>query len=299
MSTRFETAVVKFRPQLPPEEISELIRDKENIEITDQINIILDVREQKEIEVKIKNNGNVKQKIFKCSFLSKMSESQLSLISPKHNEHQDLRPADEVTFKFKCRAKLVGVCEELIIFKFRTFKVGRIITIRVNSINPKNAKDSNGAPSNTYDHNSRSSIIPQIYEEGMYVKGVKPYKPAKFIAVRPVSWKIPAILWATMNEIKMDRKTTGEAQSLLTERIPVLHQHLNFQNYKQRFGYLLYLEEIAQIEDMQRFNMSSATMHRSGEYLTLNVPGLSEKRPSLIIGDRVIVSFRWDATNGM
>lgn len=42
--------------------------------------------------------------------------------------------------------------------------------------------------------------------------------------------------------------------------------------------------------DIQTFNMEGAELQRSGAgYLALKVPGLAEKRPSVLYGDRVFV----------
>lgn len=50
---------------------------------------------------------------------------------------------------------------------------------------------------------------------------------------------------------------------------------------------------------MQPYNIESTIMRRCGEYLVMQVPGLAEKRPSLLTGDRAIVSFKWDKSQGM
>ncbi|XP_058797499.1 probable RNA helicase armi [Phymastichus coffea] len=303
VSQRYETSTVKFKPQMSVEELEEMVRDKENMEITNNIKVNLDVKSVKIIEVTVKNNGNFKQTLYKCAFLSKKSDSQLTLLNPVDNapleiqEPQDLKPSNSVTFRFKCKARFVGVSEELIIFKFKKFKIGRIVVITVDSIQSKTPMLQE--LSNTYTNNYKHKYeLPHVYEDGMYVKGVKPFTTARFIQERPMTWKIPDILWIIMNEIHEERMNQSEAEFILADRIPCLQQHLTAENYKQRFNYLLYLEEIAQIFNIRRFNMPSAIMHRSGEFLTLNVPGLAEKRPSLIIGDRILVSFKWDETNG-
>jgi hypothetical protein len=145
---------------------------------------------------------------------------------------------------------------------------------------------------------SNQSVIEHNYEEGTYIKGVKPYRSPKFIPIRPITWKIPQILWTTINEITIKKMSFSESEITLLKNVPSFEQQLSFENYKQRFDYLLYLEEIAQAIYIKKFNMFSAIMHESGEYLSLNVPGLAEKRPSLLIGDKVIVSFKWDSHNG-
>ena len=43
--------------------------------------------------------------------------------------------------------------------------------------------------------------------------------------------------------------------------------------------------------DIEAYNMSSATMVEVHGYYVLRVPGLAEKRPSLIVGDTVLAGI--------
>jgi len=49
-------------------------------------------------------------------------------------------------------------------------------------------------------------------------------------------------------------------------------------------------EEVAAWDMMQRYDMSEVTFRSVGPYLSLEVPGLAEKRPSLMMGDSVIAT---------
>ncbi|XP_014214537.1 probable RNA helicase armi [Copidosoma floridanum] len=292
VTNKYDTSAIKKEPQLPYNQMKDLMEDKEDIEITKDIVINLDIGTTTSFEVNVKNNGVCKQVIMKCAFLSRRSDSQLILITPERDEKVILNPEREVTYVIRCKGMKVGVSKELIIFKFRNFKIGRICEINV-----KSKKTFNVPPSaNLFNSQmgGRQSVIPQVYEDGRYIRGVKPYKPAKFIPVRPVTWKIPPVLWSTIDSMIQNTKTQVESELALQEKIPCLNRPLSFNNYKQRFNYLLYLEEIAMVLDMKRFSMESAVLHRNGEYMTLNVPGLAEKRPSLIIGDRVIIHYKWE-----
>lgn len=293
MTNNYEISAIKFEPQLPYDKMKELLEDKRDIDITNNICLHLNVKENTLIEVIIKNNGYSNQIIKRCAFLSRRSESQLTLLSPSTNDPVTLKPNGKIIFIFKCNARIVGICKELIIFKFHQFSIGRIIEIIVKSQNSYDILRRETYLNNNSRDKNLSSIIPVVPEDGMYIRGVKPYRPAKFIPVRPVTWKIPPILWSTIDEIVQQKKSRTELLLALQEKIPCLSRPLSFDNYKQRFNYLLYLEEIEIILNMKSFGINKAVLHKSGEYLTLNVPGLAEKRPSLIIGDRVIIYFDW------
>lgn len=284
-----------LEPKLSDKEMKNLLKNKANIEITDDISVTLDPKEEKEIKITLKNNGNYNQVLKKCEFSLQKKLSQLSLDATEKNDTVPLFVGGEITYVIKCTAKYVGDRTELIIFKFEKFKIGRQIKIKVNSINYNKLQEEDEAKGyNKCGSTNLQSIIPQTYEDGMYIKGIKPYKPARFIRVRPVTWKIPPTLWSTIELIIDNKKTRTEAEYALQSRVPCLDEPLSFNNYKKRFDHLLYLEEIALVLNIRRFDLDDVVMHKNGDFLCLDVPGLAEKRPSLIIGDRIVVNFKWE-----
>ena len=85
----------------------------------------------------------------------------------------------------------------------------------------------------------------------------------------------------------------GDAPELL-DQFPYLGEELCYENYKEKFSNLLHLEEIEQGEQMSRYSMAEVAFSPQGQYLSLDVPGLAEKRPSLAIGDTAIASLSGD-----
>lgn len=79
--------------------------------------------------------------------------------------------------------------------------------------------------------------------------------------------------------------------------IPEIAQPLHASNYKKKLSSLVYIEEIQQEIEMREFDMSCVLLRKHGEYLSLDVPGLAEGRPSLLLGDRVIVSYHDKGTD--
>ncbi|CAG8601345.1 12594_t:CDS:2 [Acaulospora colombiana] len=59
--------------------------------------------------------------------------------------------------------------------------------------------------------------------------------------------------------------------------------------YKKFFSALLFAEECQIMEDIKLYDKEGVKMERNGSYFILDVPGLAEKRPSVIIGDHVLV----------
>ncbi|KAJ1298699.1 hypothetical protein BS78_01G473800 [Paspalum vaginatum] len=76
------------------------------------------------------------------------------------------------------------------------------------------------------------------------------------------------------------------------QRPDVLSEELSMINYAQFFSTLLVMEEINLEEEMRTYDMDGVSMRRRGmNFLCLEVPGLAEKRPSLVQGDFIVARY--------
>ncbi|XP_035741515.1 probable RNA helicase armi isoform X2 [Vespa mandarinia] len=276
--------------QIPQLDLNTLIKDKCGIIISNDLKINVNIQEEKDIFVLIQNTSSTSHMLCKGCFMSKKAQSQLSLVWPEVKQTTILNPSATISYQFKCNAKFVGISEELFIFIFKGFQIGRIFQINVES---KNILDTQKRC--TY---KRDNYVPFIdkEEESMYVPGIRPCKPPAFIKMRNGVFKVPKRFWDTvLNNLN---KSQVECEIAIGNAIPCLLQRLCFETYRDRFHALLYLEEIDQTFAMQQYDMESAVMKHCGEYLSLKVLGLAEKRPSLLIGDKAIISFKWDKHQG-
>ena len=82
----------------------------------------------------------------------------------------------------------------------------------------------------------------------------------------------------------------GEA----AEKLEPQNRVLSATNYKEHFQRLLWCEELQQRADILSFDMPGATLTRAGPFLALKVPGLAEKRPSVLRGDHVLATKAGD-----
>ncbi|XVF28804.1 hypothetical protein REPUB_Repub15cG0063300 [Reevesia pubescens] len=62
-------------------------------------------------------------------------------------------------------------------------------------------------------------------------------------------------------------------------------------NYASYFKHLLIMEELQLEEDMRAYNMENINMRKNGKFLSLQVPGLAERRPSLVHGDYIFAKL--------
>lgn len=276
----------------------DLLENKNGIAIGDQVKFNLDIEEESVLTLSIENNSNRVHVLRGGSFMPRNRSSQLSLISPiDTNVETVMNPLESVVYTFKCKARFIGTSEELFVFDFQDFKIGRLFHITVNAKNLSQRTDTM-KPLAQKNHRFDISDLDES-NQVTYIPGIKPYKPPAFIKVRSGTFKVPQYIWnAVLGTMQGGKKSQMECEMAVGDQIPCLMKPLSFQTYKERFHALLYLEEIAQTLNLQQYDMESAIMRRCEDYLVLQVPGLAEKRPSLLVGDRAIVSFQWDSSQG-
>ncbi|TFY71299.1 hypothetical protein EVG20_g1692 [Dentipellis fragilis] len=69
----------------------------------------------------------------------------------------------------------------------------------------------------------------------------------------------------------------------------VLPPALTSESYGRFFKTLLWVEEHRMESDLETYDIPNATLRNHGPYYYLAVPGLAEKRPSVLVGDRILV----------
>ncbi|XP_076244861.1 putative RNA helicase armitage [Calliopsis andreniformis] len=277
--------------------LDELIKDKCGIVISNDLNINLNVLEETNITVTVQNVGNTTHVLRKGCFMIKKAQSQLTLVQPTTTDKISiLNPSDSLTYVFKCKGKFIGISEELFMFNFKGFEIGRIFYI---TVKPKNVQRKT-IPQNDSNKTKKNGQVAELddWSQATYIPGIRPCKPPAFIRVRNVIFKVPRHYWDIISQCINEGNSQNECAYKVENAIPCLSNKLCYTSYKDRFHALLYLEEIAQTIDMQQYSIESTVMRQCGEYLVMEVPGLAEKRPSLLIGDRAIVSFKWDKSAG-
>ncbi|KAF8632166.1 hypothetical protein AX17_004907 [Amanita inopinata Kibby_2008] len=72
---------------------------------------------------------------------------------------------------------------------------------------------------------------------------------------------------------------------------------LDSDSFGRHFRHLLWIEEVRTEQDLERYDIPDATLQKHNSYYYIEVPGLAEKRPSVLVGDRILVQ-RHGATEG-
>ncbi|XP_038054023.1 RNA helicase Mov10l1-like [Patiria miniata] len=191
-----------------------------------------------------------------------------------------------VTVTLTVTAKQLGRCLCQVTYHFDGFSISRLYTV--------NAKDQQviglvpegyASGVNRSTRNKRRGKMAGTREgdfEGCVFPGVRP--PRNFDVNVPV--KLPQF------PVPRDLRTCLlQEDADLVIICPQLLESLSLDNFSRRFSALLHLEEIRMDEDMRQFDMERVSMRpRGGEFLSLEVPGLAEGRPSVLIGDKIVVT---------
>ncbi|CAK5278608.1 unnamed protein product [Mycena citricolor] len=115
------------------------------------------------------------------------------------------------------------------------------------------------------------------------VEGVAPpsLRVIRYVVVLPES-PIPKALSAAL--------ATGTASSIVQNmRTVFLPPVLNSDTYPRHFKHLIWIEEHQMERDLQYYDITEAKLTVHHPYHYVSVPGLAEKRPSVLVGDRILV----------
>jgi len=284
---------------IPISDMNDLTENKNGIVIDDELKFNLDIETESVLTVSIQNNSNRTHVLRGGSFVAQKIPSQLSLVSPIDTDVDTIiNPSESLTYTFECKAKFIGTSEELFVFNFQDFRIGRLFRIMVDAKDTPQKIDHPIFVKRNKNQRFKVFNLDEL-NEMTYIPETRSYKPPAFIKVRNGAFKVPRYIWdAVLSITQNEKKSQIECEMAVSDQIPCLLKPLSFETYKEHFHALLYLEEVAQTLDFQQYNMESAIMRQCGHYLVLQVPGLAEKRPSLLVGDRAIVSFQWDSSQG-
>ncbi|XP_075225443.1 putative RNA helicase armitage [Lycorma delicatula] len=276
----------------------DLFCNKNGIIITEHCNFgDVNINSQHEIVVNVRNESHRKQDLLNASFKSSrlQTQSQIKLVSPNltFSNHHHSTPLiiyenSTVKFIFRVKARFFGRSSELFVWKFRGFEIGRRININVvDSV----CRDIYNSKIKRYKKKENIASADKIFatRNGFIISSEKKFRPAPFVPVKLGQFPVPRRLWETVLGCNTPRSYI-ETRREIEEVFPCLCDSLNENNYKERWHALLYLEEVYYVANMIQYNMPRANFKRSGDFLVLEIPGLAEKRPSIVCGDTVIIS---------
>ncbi|XP_011840998.1 PREDICTED: putative helicase Mov10l1 [Mandrillus leucophaeus] len=220
------------------------------------------------------NNRGISPGDYTCKGENGEEDNILSRKQMTEPEPGGLVPPGGKTFiVVVCDGKNPGRCKELLLLCFSDFLIGRYLEVNVVS-------------------GEESLIAVREPFSWKKLKSSQALTSAKTTVVvttqkRNSRRQLPSFLPQYPIPDRL-RKCVEQKIDILTFQ-PLLAELLNMSNYKEKFSTLLWLEEIYAEMELKEYNMSGIVLRRNGDLLVLEVPGLAEGRPSLYIGDKLIL----------
>ncbi|XP_065066757.1 RNA helicase Mov10l1-like [Rhopilema esculentum] len=132
-----------------------------------------------------------------------------------------------------------------------------------------------------YYQRPRASNVRNGREQNMVLPGQRPTRKKKmFLPKHLKSYEVP-----------LDIKDCILSGKQLEDVVPDVVLPLSMENHRPKLDALLFAEEIEMEEEMREFDLEKVTLRQMGEYLVLAVPGLAEGRPSVLIGDKILLDI--------
>ncbi|KAG9280877.1 RNA helicase Mov10l1 [Astyanax mexicanus] len=188
--------------------------------------------------------------------------------------NQEIAPGEKVSVTVCCQAKNLGCCTELLLLHFSSFTIGRRLEVSVNSIEENLLK-----PSTTY---CPVEPVPQPQYHAQVVRVMAPAPP-----VRLARRHLPNFLGNYTLPQALRECVEAKKDVLVVQ--PALGEPLSLSSMGAHFSALLWLEELQAEKELREFSINGALLRKGTIYLHLEVPGLCEGRPSLFIGDKVVL----------
>ncbi|XP_045499637.1 probable RNA helicase armi [Colias croceus] len=291
------------KPTIEPQQSDEIpeslkVEQEKNITMTYPIKFDkVDINETEKFVLNITNNSSNTYILNKWIILSKKRDSQVN-IKPFISQPKSLHPSDSIKLTVTCQPKFLGETKECLVFLFKGFQLKRFIEINVVDklypLNDDQGLEMSGNCKNTQ-MLERMRMVRNNNES--YIPGVKNCKAPHFVVAKIGNYPIPNKIWSVVLGDSEQTIYSNDYDKIITRiqtHLPCLVQDLNIHNYTDKWHTLLFMEEIQANINVRVYDTPKAFLIRNGEYLALEVTGLCERRPSLIVGDKVIVKDTWD-----
>ncbi|KAL3040109.1 hypothetical protein AAZX31_01G220700 [Glycine max] len=190
-------------------------------------------------------------------------------------EDRVLQPGENLKIWLSCKTKEMGMYSSVVYFDVGDEKIERVVFLLVEDKISKSL-----ASNRPYSRRKKK----EKFVVDTFVAGSRPAgKPTRRYINRLPKYDIP-------RDIR---------QLLESNRVPqVVEEGLTKRTYASFFKTLIIMEEIQLEEDMRTYDMECISMRkRANQFVTLEVPGLAERRPSLVHGDFIFVKLTSERDN--
>ncbi|KAK9872976.1 hypothetical protein WA026_020324 [Henosepilachna vigintioctopunctata] len=230
------------------------------------------LKESLKFSLLVKNDLEEEVIITEVKFLRTISQCKIV----NRIYHSGIASKGELEIKCECLSMHIGKSIEYLLISTSKGDVGDFVEIIVKPY-PSPYQGSYQKRYTKYKPREQNNII----------KGQNVSTAPRFIAVKCPDYTLPKRLLNLVTEFSNSFIDTLLVKEQLATLKPCLNSNLTFNNYLDKFHTLLYLEEIQNVVAMSVYDQDKALFIRNNEYLMLEIENLSEKRPSVIVGDKV------------
>lgn len=232
---------------------------------------------KKQFCISIENNMEEDITLKKVEILNKGQCKILDLI-------QDVVIKKGHNYGINCEstARNIGETKDFILFTFGQFKIGKWINIIVQLKNIHNYSHQN-----RYEHDIKSTKDNRT-SKNQIIRG-QGINKVRFQAVKIPLYDVPQKLLSFFNQYDHNKDAAVIMEELRVIK-PVLFSNLSYTNYEDKFHTLLHLDEIANLIAVRCYDQEKACFIVNHEFLMLEIENLSEKRPSIVLGDKILAT---------
>ncbi|KAG6877586.1 hypothetical protein C0993_005916 [Termitomyces sp. T159_Od127] len=189
-----------------------------------------------------------------------------------------------VKFSVTLKQTYVGRCQDRaeLLFEDTQLRTQFVIIRQLEAIVGNQADHKRLRPIAPYTRRPKTARQPEL----VVVEGVRPpaMKAVPYVVPLPRA-PVPSTLATTL--------TTGSRDAKITRiRTVFLPKKFDTSGYNRHFKYLLWIEEHQMEQDLEIYDMTDVKMTTYSPFYQLEVPGLAEKRPSVLVGDRILVQMK-------
>ncbi|XP_062169897.1 probable RNA helicase SDE3 isoform X2 [Alnus glutinosa] len=185
-------------------------------------------------------------------------------------EDRMIQPGETLTIWLSCQPKDIGMHTSVVYFDVESDRIERVAFLM--------ADDKISQSLVSRKPYSRGRRKKQFVDDSPFVMGVRPAKATgRVFRNRLPRYDIPEKI----------------RELLESKQIPdVVQEGLTMENYSSFFEKLVIMEEMQLEKDMRSYDMECVAMRKRGnQFLSLEVPGLAERRPSLVQGDFIVAKL--------
>ncbi|ETN66622.1 hypothetical protein AND_001572 [Anopheles darlingi] len=276
---------------------NDLFDDKNGIRVIGEFDVTFNnVQETVVRVVTIRNESEKRHKIMKL-YLPRTT-SQLRLLEPQAHSQTFLFPNETADYRFEITSNLYGRSRETCTWSFGGgFKIARSFNIRTGEEDIDGSSEQN--PSTTIGAREsyvmrKLAALNQSLSRKRYVGGRRMSKAPNFVAFKFGVYDVPKDLF----ELIASSETDDSVKEQLSAPPYRFDDPLTPDNYRHLLHTALFVEEIHQFIQLRKYDQERVRFVPQDKYLALPMAGISEARPSVIVGDMVYASAPWqdDAT---